>query len=80
MIILMGARSGEPLSYRGRVLLHDGPAAEVEFILPSVRVVEVRGPAERVAARLGRPVMRLRDHPDLASVRWPLDRRAFRGQ
>lgn len=78
--MLVGPRTGEPLSWRGRVLVHDGPAAEVEFILPTVRTVEVAGPTERVAARLGRPVMRLRDHPDLASVRWPLDRRDFRGQ
>ncbi|HET9234929.1 MAG TPA: hypothetical protein VFP10_12380 [Candidatus Eisenbacteria bacterium] len=78
--MLVTARSGEPFSFRGKVILHDGPAAEVEYILPTVRTVEVRGPAERVSARLGRPVMRLRDHPDLASVRWPLDRRDFRGQ
>ena len=77
--MLVGRRTGEPLSFRGRVLLHDGPPAEVEYLLPSVRVVAVAGPAERVAARLGRPVMMLKNHPDLASVRWPIDRRDFRG-
>jgi hypothetical protein len=78
VIALMGQRSGELLSYRGRVLLHDGPAAEVEYLLPSVRVTELPGPAERIAEHLGRPVMMLKDHPDLASVRrWPLDRGEF---
>lgn len=79
MIMLVGPRSGEPLSFRGRVLLHDGPPAEVEFLLPTVRTVAVRGSAASIAARMGRPVMMLKNHPDMASVRWPIDRRDFRG-
>lgn len=79
MIMLVGIRTGEPLSFRGRVILHDGPPAEVAFLLPTVRCVALSGTADRISARLGRPVMMLRQHPDMASVRWPLDRRDFRG-
>jgi hypothetical protein len=81
MIMLVSPRTGEPLSFRGRVLLHDGPPAEVGFLLPTVRTVAVPGTsAARIAAHYGFPVMLLRRHPDMASVRWPLDRRDFRAR
>lgn len=67
---LVGDRSGELLSYGGAVLVHDD-RAELEFLVPGPRVVEVRPDT-------GRPLMRLRDHPDMGSVSWPLDRRDFR--
>lgn len=77
MIMLVGPATGEPLSYRGRVILHDGPAEEIMFILPMVRCVQLPGTAIHVADRIGRPVMMLKDHPDMASVRWPIERRNF---
>lgn len=77
VIALKGPRTGELLSYRGRVLLHDGPAEEVAYLLPTVTPVQLPGDAQRIAARLGRPVLMLRDHPSMASVRWPIDRRDF---
>jgi hypothetical protein len=80
MIMLVGPVTGEPLSFRGRVILHDGPATEVSWVLPTVRGVYLPYSAEQVAERLGRPVMLLRQHPDMASVRWPLDRRDFRAR
>lgn len=80
MIMLVSSRTGEPLSYRGRVLLHDGPVAEVAFILPTVRTVRVPGScAGQVATYYGFSVMMLKDHPAMASVRWPLRREDFHG-
>lgn len=78
MYAMIGTATGEILSYRGRMVLHDNPA-ELDWLLPGTRVVELRGttPAE-VGVRYGRPAMLLRDHPDMASVRWPLDRKDFR--
>jgi hypothetical protein len=78
MIMLVGPRTGEPLTWRGRVLLHDGEPAEIWFLLPSIKIMFLKGDPAAVAERLGRPVMMLRDHPDMASVNWPIDRRDFR--
>jgi hypothetical protein len=77
MIILVGQRSGEPFSYRGRVLLHDGPLAEVEYLIAGPRYVQLPGTAQEVAERLGRPVMMIRDHPAFASIRWPIRKGDF---
>lgn len=77
MIALVGLRSGELLSFAGHVLLHDGPVAEVEYLVTGVRLVDLPGTAEHISSKLGRPVMMLRDHPGLASVRWPLQREDF---
>ncbi len=67
---LVGARTGEVLSWRGRVLVHPD-RAELEFLFPAARVVAC--PPDLVAASLP-----LAAHPDMAAVRWPLDRRDFR--
>ncbi len=70
--------TGEPYSLGGALLVHDD-RAELEFLIPDRRTQSVSGRCpEEVAARLGRPVMRLRDHPDMADVRWPLNREDFR--
>jgi hypothetical protein len=67
----------EPFTFQGRVVVH-GDRAELEYLIPTHPVVELPGRTpEEVAARLGVPVMPLKDHPDMASVRWPLDRRDF---
>lgn len=68
----------ELLSLDGRVLIHDSKP-ELEWLLKdSVRVVELHGATpEEVASRIGRPVMLWRDHPGMAPVRWPLNRRDF---
>lgn len=68
---LAGRSSGELLTYQGRVIVH-GDRAEMEFLFPRERVVQVPSwvqPAE---------TMRLQDHPDMAPVTFPLDRREFR--
>lgn len=68
---LVGAVSGELLSLGGRVLVHDN-AAELEFLFPGARVVALPSyvPPEQTL-----PVSA---HPEMASVRFPLDRRDFR--
>jgi hypothetical protein len=70
--------SGELYSLGGKVLVH--PTREdLEWLVPGSQMVEVPGTTmDEVAARLGRPVMRWQDHPDMAGIRWPLDRRDFR--
>lgn len=69
-LALVGAVSGELLSYGDRVLTH-GNAAELEFLFPGTRVVTLPAhvPPERTL-----PVPA---HPELAAVRFPLDRRDF---
>ena len=67
---LVGARSGEVLSYGGRALVHPD-RGELEFLFPAVRVVPC--PADLLAT-----AMPLATHPDLAAVRWPLRREDFR--
>lgn len=67
----VGNKTSELLSYRGRILLHTDPH-EMEFLIPGYRVVKVG--AEDLAERC----MLLRDHPDLATVSWPLRKEAFR--
>jgi hypothetical protein len=78
MIALKGKRTGELLSFRGYVLLHDGPMAEAEYLIVGPTPIELPGTAEQISARLGRPVMMLRDHPGFASVQWPIRKGDFR--
>ena len=68
---MIGAVSGEALSYHGQVLVHDD-RAELEFLFQGVgRVVELGGqypPGD---------CMSIKDHPDLVSTQWPLKREDF---
>lgn len=68
---MVGSVSGELLSYRGRVLVHDNPH-ELEFLFPGTRVVTL---PSFVTPELTMPITQ---HPEMASVRWPLDRKDFR--
>lgn len=67
---MVGPRSGELLSYGGRVLVHDD-RAELEYLFPTARVVRLSD------GELGQPTMSIKDHPQLASTRWPLRREDF---
>lgn len=67
---LLGGRTGELLSYGGRVLVH-GNRHEMEWLFPNTRIVRVTD------GDLGQPVMRLADHPGLQHVRFPLRRTDF---
>lgn len=69
----VGLISGELLSFHGSVLVHDSKE-ELEFLLRNVRVVSL----PRDLDTLGRPVMSIREHPNMRGVRFPLRREDFR--
>lgn len=75
---VVGATSGELLSYKGSVIIHDSPK-ELEFLLIGIKgTTKLRGKhPQEIADRLQRSVMLLSDHPDLSWVRWPLQRDSF---
>lgn len=68
---VVGAVSHELLSYGGKVLVHDN-AAELEFLLPDQQIVRVPRSIPP------QDTLPLSAHPELASVRFPLNRRDFR--
>lgn len=71
---LYGEKSGMLLTYQARPLVHDN-RAELEWLFPLSKVVAVTD-ADLVAAS-PLPPFPIREHPDMAAVRWPLDRRDF---
>jgi len=66
----MGPISKEPLSYQGAVLIHDN-RDELQWLYPKNEVKELPGNG------LGRPLMRLKYHPDMQSVEWPICKSDF---
>lgn len=68
---VVGQASRELLSLGGRILVHPD-RAELEWLMPGQRVIEVPAhiPAEQT--------MPWSAHPQMAPVRFPLDRRDFR--
>lgn len=68
---LVGGITRELLTHQGRAILHDDKA-ELEFLFPFAQVTKVTD------GDLGQPWMWLRDHPDMAAVRFPLRREDFR--
>lgn len=68
---VVGARSGDLLTYRGAVIVHND-RAEMEWLLPGSKVVRVTD------GDLGAPVLQLRDHPDCRHITFPLRREDFR--
>lgn len=67
---MVGSRSGQLLSYQGKVLIH-GDRAEMQWLFPNTRIVRVTD------GDLGQEWMHLRDHPELGHFRWPLRREDF---
>jgi len=67
---MVGRRSGELLSYGGRVLVHDN-RDELQFLFPRARIVRVTD------GELGQPTMSIKQHPSMVSVSWPLRREDF---
>jgi hypothetical protein len=61
--------SGDVFTRHGDVLVHDS-RGELEFLFPGREFADV---TESVL-----PKTRLRDHPDMAAVRFPLRREDFR--
>lgn len=68
---MVGPSSGQTLTLNGRILYHTSQP-ELEFLFPGVKVVEL-GPDTPE-----RDTMSIKDHPELASVQWPLRREDFR--
>ncbi len=71
MYVVIGSISNEILTYHGHVLVHDNKE-DLEWLIPGHRVVRLP------QADIGRSMMYWKDHPDLAAVKWPLDKRDFR--
>ena len=69
LFVLVGKRSGAALTYGGRVITHEN-RAEMAWLFPHERVAEYRPGND--------PTMKLVDHPDMAAVRFPLNRKDFR--
>ena len=67
---MVGARSGELLTFRGKALIHNS-RPEMEFLFPNSRVIRVTD------GDLKQPWMWLRDHPGMTPVQWPLRREDF---
>ncbi len=65
---LRGSVSGELLTYEGRVLVHDN-RGELEYLFPGERGVPYAGDL---------PTLPVSEHPDMAPVTWPLNRKDFR--
>lgn len=61
--------TGDVFTYQGKVLAHDN-LSELEFLFPGRKFTEL-GSSEL-------PRMPLRDHPDMAPVRFPLRKEDFR--
>lgn len=75
---LKGQKTGELLSYNGRVIVHNN-REELAWLMGkgiesgTLSVVEI---SAQFASK--RPLLRLEHHPDMAAVRFPLDRDEFR--
>jgi hypothetical protein len=64
--VLVGRTTKEPLSYRGKVLVHDNKA-ELEFLFPNERVAPLPSYFDDSLT------MALKDHPDMDTVQFPLN-------
>ena len=67
---LVGARTGDLLTYRGRIIVHP-VKSEMEFLFPKDRVVRLS------MGDLKQPTIQLKDHPGMAAVRFPIRREDF---
>lgn len=63
--VLVGKKTGEPLSYQGQVLVHNDKA-EMEYLFPETRIEPAPGWI------LNSPTMQLKDHPDMSAVEFPI--------
>ncbi len=61
--------TGDVFTRHGRVLVHDS-REELEFLFPGRTAVDV--------SNTQLPTAQWRDHPDMAGIRWPLNREDFR--
>lgn len=68
---LKGNRSGNLITFGGRILVHDNEN-ELQFLFPGTQVVRV---SNSMPEEMTMPIAA---HPELTSVRFPLNRRDFR--
>lgn len=68
---LYGDYSKDLLTFQGLVIVHDNKS-EMEWLLPNSKVVRITD------GDLGRPVMKLKDHPGVSHISFPLKRSEFR--
>ena len=62
---LVGETTREPLSYQGRVIVHDNKN-ELEYLFPYSRV-------EKLPSYYGNDLtIQLKDHPDMQAVKFPI--------
>lgn len=66
---LKGGTTGQALTLNSRIVVHDN-RHELEWLFPNTEVVDV--------TNTHMPVMRLKDHPDMSAVTWPLKKEDFR--
>lgn len=76
---LEGTTSKELITYEGKVIFHDNPREllflfEKSLSLGQIRIIQLPNKG------LGRPLLRLRDHPGMASTTFPLDINEFRSE
>jgi hypothetical protein len=67
---LLGENSGSALTYQGRVIVHES-REELEFLFAGTKAVEL---GDMIPVQDTVP---LREHPDMARVRFPLRREDF---
>ena len=66
---IVGRTTRQLLTYQGKVILHDD-RGEMEFLFPAEKVIAVES--------WGEDFLLLKDHPNMAPVRWPLSKTDFR--
>lgn len=77
MFAIEGAVTKEILSFRGKMVVHHD-RREMEYLFPGQRVVMLSGyTIQECAHKYGRPAMWLKDHPDMASVKFPINPKEF---
>ena len=75
MYALWGEQTRDILTLDGRPIVHDN-RDEMQFLMPKAKVIPVT--EADLKARSPLPPMRLRNHPALVHLTWPLDPKDFR--
>jgi len=63
--VIVGQKTGEPLTYKGQVIVHTSKA-EFEYLFPESRIEPAPGWV------LSSPTIKLEDHPDMNAVQFPI--------
>lgn len=68
---LYGEYTKDLLTFQGKVIVHNDKS-EMEWLLPNSKIVRITD------GDLGRPVMKLKDHPSMTHISFPLKKSEFR--